>query len=205
MTRRFHLAVTACLLMTACGSVRSEETNTSSAANTALSSANQVAPAAPATNAAAASTQDLAVEAEGLRLVNTQSVAAQPLPFGMSRGQLLSLLEAFRGPADGGTNSECGAGPLDYAVWADGLKLWFQDGRFAGWALDPRAAGVHATMSGIGPGSTRRELEAAYHVQVEETTLGTEFHAGGLEGLLDGAGPDAQVSAMWAGVSCVFR
>ena len=127
------------------------------------------------------------MEVEGLRLVNAQSVAAQPLPFGMSRSQLLELLEAFRGPADGGTNSECGAGPLDYSAWADGLTLWFQDGRFAGWALDPRAAGVHATMSGIGPGSTRRELEAAYQVQVEETTLGTEFHAGGIEGLLDGA------------------
>ena len=153
----------------------------------------------------AAATQDLAVEAEGLRLVDTQSGAARPLPFGMPQDQLLALLEAFRGPADGGTNSECGAGPLDYAVWADGLTLHFQEDRFAGWALDPRAAGAHATMSGIAPGSTRRELEAVYEVQVEETTLGTEFHAGGLEGILDGQGQDARISVMWAGVSCVFR
>ena len=204
-TRRLYLAATACILLAACGSGRSEETNTASLADAAVSTASQAAPTAPVTNTAAAGTQDLAVEVEGLRLVNTQSAATQPLPFGMSKAQVLELLEAFRGPADGGTNGECGAGPLDYAVWADGLTLWFQDNRFAGWALDPRAAGIHATMSGIGPGSTRRELEAAYQVQIEETTLGLEFHAGGLEGILDGAGSDARISAMWAGVSCVFR
>ena len=199
------MAVTACILLSACGSGRSEETNAASVANTATAPANQAATATSASNMAAAATQDLAVEAEGLRLVDTRSGAARPLPFGMPKDQLLALLESFRGPADGGTNSECGAGPLDYAVWADGLTLHFQEDRFVGWALDPRAAGAHATMSGIGPGSTRRELEAAYEVQVEETTLGTEFHAGGLEGILDGQGQDARISAMWAGVSCVFR
>ena len=203
--RRLRIAIIACLLLAACGSGRSQETNATSAANTSLSSTHQAAPAAAAGNTAAAATQDLAVEAEGLRLVDTRSGATRPLPFDMPEDQLLALLEAFRGPADRGTNSECGFGPLDYAVWADGLTLHFHDDLFAGWALDPRAAGAHATMSGIGPGSTRRELEAAYEVQVEETTLGTEFHAGGIEGILDGEGPDARISAMWAGVSCVFR
>jgi len=204
VTKPHQLAVIVGILLSACGSGQSQEANANSAANIATAPASQTAPAATATSTAAA-TQDLAVEAEGLRLVDTQSGAARPLPFGMPKDQLLALLESFRGPADGGTNSECGAGPLDYAVWADGLTLHFQEDRFAGWALDPRAAGAHATMSGIGPGSTRRELEAAYEVQVEETTLGTEFHAGGLEGILDGQGQEARISAMWAGVSCVFR
>ena len=202
---RLRNAFIACILLAACGSGRSQEANATSAAGASLSSANPSAPAAAAGNTVAAATQDLAVEAEGLRLVDTRSGATRPLPFDTPEDQLLALLEAFRGPADRGTNSECGFGPLDYAVWADGLTLHFHDDLFAGWALDPRAAGVHATMSGIGPGSTRRELEAAYEGQVEETTLGIEFHAGGIEGILDGEGPDARISAMWAGVSCVFR
>ena len=134
----------------------------------------------------AAASPDLAVEADGLRLVDPASGAARALPFGMPQEQLLALLEGFRGPADGGTNPECGAGPVDYAAWADGLTLNFQESRFAGWALDQRAQGSHATMSGIGPGSTRRELEAAYEIEVEQTSLGIEFTAGGIGGILDG-------------------
>ena len=154
----------------------------------------------------AAESPDLAVEADGLRLVDPASGAARPLPFGMAQDQLLAILESFRGPADGGTNSECAEGPIDYAAWADGLTLNFQEERFVGWALDERAEGAHATMSGIGPGSTRAELEAvSAEVAVEQTSLGTEFSAGGIGGLLDGESPDARVTAMWAGVTCSFR
>jgi hypothetical protein len=187
------------LLLAACDSSRGAQGN-------ALPAANETAPAAaPAANADTSDSRDLAVDSEGLRLVDTASGAARPLPFGMAEDQLLALLESFRGPADRGTNEECGAGPLDYAVWADGLTLHFQADAFAGWALDPRAEGAHATMSGIGPGSTRAELEAAYEVTVEQTTLGTEFSAGGMSGVLDGEGADARIGHMWAGVSCVFR
>ena len=208
--RRITVAIVALavLIFTAtCDSGRDAESNIVATSNAAASAdLGQVNVAAGSgANAAAVATPDIAVEAEGLRLVDVQTGAARPLPFGMPKDQLLALLESFRGPADGGTNSECGAGPLDYAVWADGLTLHFQDDRFAGWALDPRAEDAHATMSGIGPGSTRRELEAAYDVTVEQTTLGTEFTAGGLSGVLDGEGPEARVTSMWAGVSCVFR
>jgi len=151
------------------------------------------------------SAPEIVVEAEGLRLVDEASGASRPLPFGMPQDQLLAILEAFRGPADGGTNEECSAGPVDYAVWADGLTLNFQEAIFVGWALDERAEGAHATMSGIGPGSTRDELDSAYEVEVEQTTLGTEFSAGGMAGVLDGDEPDARITSMWAGVSCVFR
>ena len=197
------LSLVGAVLLVAGGARRSEETE---AAAPDAAAANQAPASIPTTgNATAAESRDLAVEAEGLRLVDTATGAARPLPFGMPKDQLLAILESFRGPADGGTNSECGAGPLEYAVWADGLTLYFQDGNFAGWALDPRAEGAHATASGVGPGSTRAHLDAAYDAEVEETTLGTEFTAGGLSGLLDGQGPDARIGAMWAGVNCVFR
>ena len=171
-----------------------------------------VLPAEPGQNAAAtapaprtADRPKLAVEAEGLRLFVGPGGSARALPFGTAREQLLAPLESYRGPADGGTNSECGAGPLDYAVWADGITLYFQKGRFAGWALDERAEGAHSTASGIGPGSTRAELDAAYDAKVSESSLGTEFAAGGLSGVLNGTGSKAKITNMWAGVSCVFR
>ena len=166
------------------------------------------APAAPQASASAKSVPsaplpDLAMDGGGLRLIEGKS--DRLLPFGMRRDALLAVLEPFRGRADSGTNSECGAGPLDYAVWADGLTLYFQDGSFAGWALDERAEGAHATASGIGPGSTRRALDSLNGAEVEQSTLGTEFRAGGLSGILDGPGPEARVTALWAGMSCVFR
>lgn len=157
----------------------------------------------PTPRSPARSGRNLAVDAEGLHVV--AGATPRPLPFGLPQERVLAVLQAFRGPADRGTNSECGAGPLDYAVWADGLTLHFQDGRFAGWALDGRAEGAHSTRSGIGPGSTRRELEAAYNSRIEQSSLGTEFTAGGISGILHGAGGEARITDMWAGLSCVFR
>jgi hypothetical protein len=168
-------------------------------------SGENAAATAPAPAPATADRPKLAAEAEGLRLFVGAGGSARALPFGMAREQLLAPLESYRGPADGGTHAECGAGPLDYAVWADGITLYFQEGRFAGWALDERAEGAHSTASGIGPGSTRAELDAAYDAKVSESSLGTEFTAGGLSGVLNGKGSKAKITNMWAGVSCVFR
>jgi hypothetical protein len=94
---------------------------------------------------------------------------------------------------------------MEFARWPDGLGLAFQDGVFVGWSLDDRAGGVLTTSSGIGPGSSRREIEKVYRVAVEETTLGTEFSVGEVSGLLDGTGPDARITNLWAGVACLFR
>jgi hypothetical protein len=60
-------------------------------------------------------------------------------------------------------------------------------------------------MSGVRVGSTRAELEAAYAAEVAESTLGTEFNAGGLGGLLSGPGKDARITDLWAGINCFFR
>lgn len=164
-------------------------------------------PATPATASAALPKPlplALAIEGEGLRLFNPVNGAARSLPFGTDRTLVMTAL-AGRGSADSGTQSDCGAGPLDYAVWPDGLMLYFQQDKLTGWALDGRAAGKVTTAAGIGPGSSRAELEATYAATVMQSTLGTEFIAGDLYGLLDGPGPKASIAAMWAGVSCNFR
>ena len=153
---------------------------------------------------AAAESPALAVEAEGLRLFNPETGAARPIAFGTPRAQVLADL-AFRGPPGTGTNGECGAGPLQYANWPDGLGLFFQGDKFAGWNTDERGKSAIATASGIGPGSTRAELEGVYKVEVSEMTLGTEFAAGGLYGILDSRAKTGKITNMWAGVSCNFR
>lgn len=160
-----------------------------------------------ASSAAPVSAADpkLAVEGEGLRWFLQPSGSARPIPFGRPREEVLLSLERVRGPADKGTNQDCGAGPVQYASWADGLSLVFQNERFVGWGLDNRAAGALSTAAGIGPGSTRAELEAAYDATISQTSLGTEFSGGELQGVLDGPSAKARITDMWAGISCVAR
>lgn len=146
----------------------------------------------------------LAIEGDGLRLIDPQTGSARPLAFGMDWRSALAAL-ASRGPPRTGHMEECGAGPLDYAKWDDGFTLYAQDGAFMGWFADTQAAGRLSTASGIGPGSTRAELDSAYAAEVFESTLGTEFLAGDLGGLLDGTGKQATITALWAGLGCSFR
>ena len=162
------------------------------------------APAAADNETASKDSPALAIEAEGLRLFNKQSGSARAIAFGTARGDVLSML-AFLGKPETGTNGECGAGALDYANWPGGLGLYFQNDKFAGWNVNEKGKGVVTTASGVGIGSSRADLEAAYAVDISETTLGTEFAAGELFGLLDGKGKTAKVTNMWGGVSCNFR
>lgn len=195
-------AIALALALSGCSAERDPEPTANAAASEAP------APAAPAA-APAPEKKDspaLAVEAEGLRLFDPESGAATAIAFGIAEAQLIEMMERLRGPAASrGTNGECGAGPMEIATWKDGLSLLFQEGRFVGWSLDERVAGTITTAAGIGPGSTRAELDTAYDATVEQTSLGTEFAAGDLIGTLDGTGANSRITDMWAGISCVFR
>lgn len=158
----------------------------------------------------------MSLDGEGLRLVDPDSGATRPLAFGVPLDQLKLVTEKLKGPAEAGRAAECGAGPLAYLSWKDGLTLYALDGLFAGWALDaadsPAAKGKDGkpvpkltTISGIGIGSTRAQLLDVYDAKIEQTTLGTEFNAAGLSGILDGTGAKAKVTNLWSGVNCVFR
>lgn len=161
----------------------------------------------------------ISLDGEGLRLIDPKSGSTRPLSFGVQEAQLKLVAEKLKGPASAGRNAECGAGPLAYLSWDDGLTLYSLDGLFAGWALDERGAPQPAkkapakgepparltTISGIGIGSTRAELLDVYDTTIEQTSLGTEFNAAGLSGILDGTGAKAKVTNMWSGVNCVFR
>jgi len=197
----------AALLLAGCGGDAPPASNIVAATPTPAATPATPTPAPPPADAAAPverETPALAVDGEGLRLFDRVTGSASPLPFGTPRTRALAAL-AFLGAPDTGTNGECGAGPLQYANWPDGLGLFFQDDTLAGWTLGTRGKGGVATAAGIGPGSTRAALEDAYVAKVEQTTLGTEFTTGGVSGLLDGKGQAAKITDMWAGVSCVFR
>ena len=149
----------------------------------------------------------LALDPEGLRWFMPQNGSARPLPFGSEQAEVLNSLERVRGKAAMGTNADCGAGPVQYASWADGLSLVFKDGKFSGWGIDGHARRAIVTADGIGIGTTRAELEDALGppLVVRQSSLGPEFTAGDYHGLFGGTKANARITDMWAGVSCVAR
>lgn len=157
-----------------------------------------VAPTAPA-----ADRERLVVslDPEGLRIVAPETGSTRLLAFGAPAEQVHEAVSRTRPGDDGaqGANPECGAGALDYTQWSD-LTLWFQDDKFVGWASN---APGPSTLNGVGVGRTRVQLmDSGSVVDVEQTTLGTEFSMGDISGLIN---DDGVVSAMWAGTSCNFR
>lgn len=142
----------------------------------------------------------LAIEGEGLRLVDPQSGRATPVAFGTPEARTLAAVTTSLGKPDAqGSNADCPTGPVRFARWNKALTLHFRDGAFVGWVGDARTK----TMSGIGIGSTRKQLFDVYDAQVEQTGLGTRFTAGALTGVLDSDAPRAAITDLWAGEACV--
>lgn len=202
--RRILLTVPLALTLTALAACSSETPSDQPVETAPAAVPTVTAPVVAQKETALKENPAFAIEAEGLRLFDKQTGSARAIAFGAPRENVLSML-AFLGKPETGINGECGAGALDYANWPNGLGLYFQKGKFAGWNLNERGKGVVTTASGIGIGSSRTDLEAAYAVDISETTLGTEFAAGELFGLLDGKGETARITNMWGGVSCNFR
>lgn len=206
------IRITACLLFAALAACRGPDHAAPPAAETAPARASPPAdePSPPASGSATVPMPIVALDGEGLRLVNPASGSTRALAFGGDIASVVDMLTRLRGAVPTrSTNGECSAGPLDMATWPDGFTLVSQGGTFRGWWLNPRsgtdASARSTTMAGIGLGSTRAELDAAYKATITPSSLGTEFAAGGLYGVLDSASATARITALWAGTSCVFR
>lgn len=144
----------------------------------------------------------LSLEGEGLRVFLEGSGSARPVPFGTSRDRTMRILTRVQdqGPVEEGENPDCG---VHYASWGNGLVVVFARDEFAGWSV--ARGSTLTTAAGVGLGSTRAELESAYAAQVEPSSLGIEFSAGGLAGALESGSADAPIIALWAGVACLGR
>lgn len=103
-----------------------------------------------------------------------------------------------------GRMEECGAGPIDYARFSNGVTLHFQDEIFVGWSTSNASSAGFA--NGLTIGAPVIDIEAvAGPVETFESTLGNEFGAEDLFGIADGPGTRAKIEVLWSGISCVFR
>lgn len=165
--------------------------------NAGTSAAADPAPARPAEPALA----PLELEGHGLRL--SRVAPGTELPFDTPKAAAIEAVTRALGrpPTEQGANEECGGGGLEFAAWEDEITLWFEEERFAGWD----SKGKLKTPGGIGIGSGRADLAPLRGIEIEESTLGTEFRSGGLSGILDSKAPNAKVTHLWGGATCVFR
>ena len=155
----------------------------------------------------------LTIEGEGLRVFLVPSGSARPILFGEPRSAVLAAVTRVQQGQrpELAENVEC---PATVATWpVSGLQLLFtpdSGARFIGWSLGGRAptdsgAPALTTASGIGLGSTRAALESVYVARVARSSLGVEFSAGGLAGLLASEAADAPIHHLWAGQVCLAR
>ena len=160
--------------------------------------ASEVDPAPPV-----ASEWLLALDGEGLRIFNANTGASRLLAFGENEKQAMETLGRVLGesPPASVENEEC---QVSFGRWSNGLTTWSSRSRFTGWSATPGSSTL-ATASGVKIGSTRAKLESAYQAEIMASSLGTEFLAGGLAGLLDSPRPDAKISNLWAGETCIAR
>jgi hypothetical protein len=149
----------------------------------------------------------LALSGEGLQVVEAETGSTKPFVFGTEIAPLENAVTQVLGtPEETAYNDECPGGPLTITQWPNGLALNADGDTFVGWSVRPNTESASlTTLAGIGIGSTLSDLEEAYQVEIFGSSLGVEFYAGQLAGLLDSDEPDGMITDMWAGTVCVFR
>lgn len=159
----------------------------------------------PDGNAAQARGPGMSLSPEGLTLVSAGG-STTLVGFGVAQDDATHAAGAVLGkPENEAANPDCPAGSLDSVDFADGLTLFFEGAKFVGWDVDDSKPGRFTTVSGVGIGSTRREIQQSIVVEVEDTSLGHEFRSGALSGLLSAPGDSGRVMQLWAGTTCIFR
>ena len=104
---------------------------------------------------------------------------------------------------DTGSMCEDGSGRVFDTVLYDGLSVYFLSSTLSGWRVSKTQ---FTTLDGAGPGSTLTQLRAAFgEVKVTDSSLGVEWSAGTLGGVLSGKSDDSIVGEMFAGDLCIIR
>ena len=150
----------------------------------------------------------LALSGDGLLVIDEQSGKTQTIPFDTNIATSIAAVSSALGePTETTQNSECGAGPMSFITWSNGLTMNAIQERFVGWTVRPNTESANlTTVDGVGLGKTLTDLEANYSVEVIESTLGTEFNASdSLFGLLSANEPNGVITNLWSGIACNFR
>jgi hypothetical protein len=141
---------------------------------------------------------------DGLLMIDPQSGTSNLLAFGSEQfdttRQIGKAIGNFTGQAE---NPDCAAGQLASFDYPGGLTLFFQDKKFVGWDFDGQ--GGFATPNDIGIGSTLGDLRETGEVALRDSSVGHEFAAGELHGLVDASTPKGKVTDLWAGTTCIAR
>jgi hypothetical protein len=134
------------------------------------------------------------------------SVAGTSVAFGAPLTAAVRMAEAAGGASQPPVQlEECSAGPL-VSRSVGNLSLFGDGEQFVGWHLSEGDPPRLRTDGGVTIGSPVRELGTAHRVEIFESSVGTEFHVtGGLGGLLSDASPNARVTHLWAGTTCIMR
>jgi hypothetical protein len=196
----------AAALLAACGSEPSADAPSNPAADSAASAAaaaQGTVDTLPRDSAPERGAPAIVLAPDGLDV--TGGGTPKRLAFGGAQARVLADVGAVLGqPREQGMQEECPAGPLYHVSFAEGLELQFQDSAFVGWFA--RQGSSLRTAAGVGQGSTLSQLKAAYPATtVEETSLGSEFAADSLYGVLATPSDAGEVEVMFAGINCIFR
>ena len=156
----------------------------------------------------------LILTSNALQVINKNNGSTSELNFGKSIDNMITITNKIlqTEPTSIIINKECGAGSLQMATYNNGLTLIFQQKNtiwsFEGWFLSTKKhnAKVISTMASITTGSTRADLESAYVIQVQKSSLGYEFStSSGLHGIFDGPESTSKIINLWSGLTCNFR
>jgi hypothetical protein len=128
------------------------------------------------------------------------------LNFGSDKAAVMTALQSAEGAprsVDTGSMCEDGSGRVFDTVLYDGLSVYFLNSTLSGWRV---SKAQFTTLDGVGPGSTLTQLRAAFGgVKVTDSSLGAEWSAGALGGVLSGKSDDSIVGEMFAGDLCIIR
>ena len=156
----------------------------------------------------------LILTSNALQVINKNNGSTSELNFGKSIDDMITITNRIlqTEPTSIEINKECGAGALQMAAYNNGLTLIFEQKNttwsFEGWFLSAKKHNteVITTMASITIGSTRADLESAYVIEVQKSSLGYEFStSSGLHGIFDGPKSTSKIINLWSGLSCNFR
>ena len=149
----------------------------------------------------------LALSTDGITTINKQTGSTKNFTFDSDVEITKTVVTNILGePKETVENSECPAGKLTMTTWPNGFTINVAENKFVGWGIRPQTDDAKlTTMSGIGVGSTVKELKESYDVQFFESSLGVEFNSGQMSGLVSKNADDGVITNLWAGTNCIFR